>query len=650
MPFLDQAALLREGEYWVFAFAGDVTRLRDSKGVRYLARLLRNPGRELHALDLVMSDASAGEAALPAREQPWAPGSGEGVLLDPSTRDAYRRRLADLQEEVEEANAYHDPARAERAQQEIDDLVAELTGALGFGGGDRKTAADAERARQSVTRAVKGTVLRLGEAHPALGAPPALHGAHRGVLVLRPRSTRPDHLAGPSVTTDLIGRDAELAELDAALAEARRGEGGVVLVCGDAGIGKTALVESLVAMTAPTEVHVAWGRCWGGPGAAPYWPWAQVLRAVADIASDGDLVRRLGPGASDVVQLLPELAARLPALDPTPAAESLDARLRLFDAVAAFLGATATETGGLVVALDDLHDADEGSLQLLRTIVHGVRRVPLLVIGTYRVDEVARLPVHQQLLGLVSGAGRTLRLRGLDEDGVGALLARTATGADADTSRRVHDATDGNPFLVYEAARLLAHGRSDTVALPEEAHAIVRARLERLPADVRTLLAHAAVLGREFGLGTLAHLTGRPADDVLDSLAEAAAADVVEESALGQWTFVHALLQEALDDELDSARLTDLHRRAADALAPTGATARVALHRFKAGDPRAVEECAAAGRAAAVALAYEEAADWYERALAALEWSPRPRRSPPVRPARRPRRAHRQARLYRRGP
>ena len=426
------------------------------------------------------------------------------------------------------------------------------------------------------------------------------------------------------MTADLIGRDAELAELETALAEARRGDGGVVLVCGDAGIGKTALVESLVAMTAPTEVHVAWGRCWGGPAAAPYWPWAQVLRAVADIASDGDLVRRLGPGASDVVQLLPELAARLPALDPTAAAEGLDARLRLFDAVAAFLRTTATETGGLVVALDDLHDADEGSLQLIRTIVHGVRRVPLLVIGTYRVDEVARLPVHQQLLGLVSDVGRTLRLRGLDEDGVGALLARTATGADVDVSRRVHDATDGNPFLVYEAARLLAHGRSDTVALPEEAHAIVRARLERLPADVRTLLAHAAVLGREFGLGTLAQLTGRPADDVLDFLAEAAAADVVEESALGQWRFVHALLQEALDDELDSARLTDLHRRAADALAPTGATARVALHLFKAGDPRAVEECAAAGRVAAVALAYEEAADWYERALAALEWSPRP--------------------------
>ena len=424
--------------------------------------------------------------------------------------------------------------------------------------------------------------------------------------------------------TDLIGRNAELAELEAALAEARRGEGGVVLVCGDAGIGKTALVEALVATTAPTEVHVAWGRCWGGAGAAPFWPWVQVLRAVVDIASDGDLVRRLGPGAADVVQLLPEVATRLPALDPTPAAESPDARLRLFDAVAAFIGATSTETGGLVVALDDLHDADEGSLQLLQTIVHGLSRLPLLVVGTYRVDEVVRLPVHQRLLGLVSGAGRTIRLRGLDEEGVGALLARTATGADPDLTRRVHHATDGNPFLVYEAARLLAHGRSDTVVLPEEAHAIVRARLEGLPADVRALLADAAVLGREFGLGALAHLTSRPADDVLDSLAEAAAAGVVEEVSLSQWSFVHALLQEALDEELDPVRRTELHRRAADALEPNGAGAWVALHRFEAGDPRAVEECASAGRAAAVALAYEEAADWYERALAALGWLPLP--------------------------
>ncbi len=152
----------REGEYWTIVYAGAVCRLKDSRGLHYIAHLLRHPGREFHALDLT---AAVG----------GGPGRGDsgqrdtGPLLDTAAKDAYRRRLDELREELGEAERFNDAGHAARAREEIEALTEQLAGAVGLGGRDRVAAADAERARVAVTQGIKTAVRRVADGIPALG-------------------------------------------------------------------------------------------------------------------------------------------------------------------------------------------------------------------------------------------------------------------------------------------------------------------------------------------------------------------------------------------------------------------------------------------------------------------------------------------------
>jgi tetratricopeptide (TPR) repeat protein len=162
--------LSREGEYWCVCFAGQTTRLRDSKGLRYVARLLADPGRELHVLDLAVTEhADAGD------DQPLDRGaasalhsSDSGEILDARARGAYRRRLADIDDDIAEARQLHDTSRVEQAMAERDFLARELSRAVGLGGRDRRAGAASERARASVTRAIRHAMARIRTHHPVL--------------------------------------------------------------------------------------------------------------------------------------------------------------------------------------------------------------------------------------------------------------------------------------------------------------------------------------------------------------------------------------------------------------------------------------------------------------------------------------------------
>ena len=165
----------REGEYWSIGFDGDTFRLKDSKGLRYLAQLLGRPGRELLALELVTggvgSDAGADGVAEPRRRDAALHlSSGQtDAILDPEAKAAYRRRLEELQEELHEAEGWVDTERAARARGEMEFLAHELAGAVGLGGRDRRAPSDAERARVNVTKAIKAAMTKIGEHSPALG-------------------------------------------------------------------------------------------------------------------------------------------------------------------------------------------------------------------------------------------------------------------------------------------------------------------------------------------------------------------------------------------------------------------------------------------------------------------------------------------------
>ena len=161
----------REGDYWSVIFDGHTVRVRDLKGMRYLARLLADPGREYHVLDLVAAETGRGAQA-DSSQAPSLPRSAlgdAGEILDARAKDAYRRRLAEIDDDIEQARATGDAERAAQADAERDFLVRELSRAFGLSGRDRRAASASERARAGVTRAVRQAITRIGEHHPQLG-------------------------------------------------------------------------------------------------------------------------------------------------------------------------------------------------------------------------------------------------------------------------------------------------------------------------------------------------------------------------------------------------------------------------------------------------------------------------------------------------
>jgi CheY-like chemotaxis protein len=154
------AIFRREGEFWTVAFEGNAFRLKDAKGLQYIARLLGAAGHEVHVLDLLAPRGTSGER----------PVAGDaGPVLDAEAKREYRARLEELEAELREAEEWNDAERAARAKEERDVLAHELSAAVGLGGRDRKAASDTERARVNVTRAIKAAVERVATHSPALG-------------------------------------------------------------------------------------------------------------------------------------------------------------------------------------------------------------------------------------------------------------------------------------------------------------------------------------------------------------------------------------------------------------------------------------------------------------------------------------------------
>jgi tetratricopeptide (TPR) repeat protein len=438
---------------------------------------------------------------------------------------------------------------------------------------------------------------------------------------------------------ELIGRQVELAELTAALDDLQGGRGGLFLLTGDAGIGKTRLLEAVADAAEPTDAAVLWGRSWEGGGAPAYWPWSQVLRAV---------LRDLDPSASQgyppavmryVSELVPELAGGDGLARGSSATDIPGAREALFDAVATLIRVESAERP-LVLAFEDLHAADEASLRLLQFAARQLRSSPVLILGTYRDAEVRSAPAVHALLSAIGRQGRLITLSGLDEVGVKQLLEHTTKGVRlAADARAVHETTEGNPFFVQEVARLLLTERqlardlagSGRVPVPEEVHDLIRRRLHPLPPEAHEALQLASVLGRDFEIGVLSVVAGRSPDELLDILDVGAELAVVQNRGLGRWRFSHALLREALYDELDHRQRVVLHRRAGEAIEecagedPAGRAPQLAYHFFEAagaGDgARAVQYCSMAARQAMAAMAFEEAAVLNGRALDALALS-----------------------------
>ncbi len=407
-----------------------------------------------------------------------------------------------------------------------------------------------------------------------------------------------------------VGRARELARLAAAwdgvrAARTRR----LVLLAGEPGVGKTRLALRFArAAGADGAATVLLGRS-SEEALAAFEPFTEVLRHVG-----AEAARALaGPAAGELDRLLGDAHG--------DAAQDAGARHRLFAAVDDVLGGLA-ERRPLVLVLDDLHWADRPTLLLLGFVLRSSRPAPLLAIGTYRDTEMGRrTPLAGALADLRrDGGAERVALRGLEAGEVGELAAAwLGAGAAAGVAAAVHERTEGNAFYVEEVLRGLAE---HDPAVPESVRHAVGARLARLGPAADELLAVAAVLGQRVDAGLLQSVAQRPADEVETALDELLDAHLLRAGDERGFVFSHALVREAVDAELNPLRRARLHRRAAEALAAHGHDRHleeIAHHLSEAADPRAAEALRRAGERALAMLAYEEAAEFYARAIDALD-------------------------------
>ena len=412
-----------------------------------------------------------------------------------------------------------------------------------------------------------------------------------------PGGSRPEARAAGWSDGPLVGRDHLLDELTAAAHAAARGEGSVVLLTGEAGIGKTTVARA-VAQRVREQLAISWGACSPDNTAPPFWPW-RALVAVSSSERGDDAEQAVG----------------------APRYEQLSA-LR-----AELLGAVAAQPR--VHVIEDLQWADVASVLLLAHVAEAIADIPFLVLATVRTGE----PRSSQLEDAIDEVGRLSAVRALSalsDDDVGALLSASGTAPAADVVALVQARTGGNPLFVSELLRAVPRTEPEerrrillAENVPSRVSDLIARRLSRLPAAVADALVTAAVLGSEGDMATLAAAHHMQLDALLDLLDQARAAHVLDAATPGTWRFRHQLVRDAVYAGVTGGGRARRHAAVAELLAAEPATPpAVVAHHALAAQPlfdtdRAVALAARAGEAAFAHHAYEEAVAWFERALAA---------------------------------
>ena len=410
----------------------------------------------------------------------------------------------------------------------------------------------------------------------------------------------------------LVGRAREWADLRAAWHGAVSGRPHMVLIAGEAGIGKTRLAEELTAWAERQGVAVATSWCYA-PGNLAYAPIAAWLRG-----------RPLPPieplWLSEVARILPELLAERPDLAPPPPLAWEWQRHRLYDALARALPAD----GPLLLVIEDLQWCDAETLAWLHYFLHRAPQARFLVVGTMRPEEVAPESALAAILAALRREGQLaeIELTPLDAAETADLAAKAAGHPlGSDEAARLFRDTEGNPLFVVEMVRAgaLSGGLAGTArrALPPRVQAVIAARLTALSAPGRELLGVAAVVGREFTYSVLQRASGTSEEALVQALDELWQRRILREQGSEAYDFTHHTLRQVAYEELSTARRRLLHRRVAEALqALHGPAAEVAAHYAQAGlHERAVSAYHEAARAAAAVYANQEAMALYQLAL-----------------------------------
>ena len=421
----------------------------------------------------------------------------------------------------------------------------------------------------------------------------------------------------------VIGRADELARLEAALDRATGGTSSAVLVAGEAGVGKTRLVAEFAERAGRAGASILQGGCiLVGDGALPYAPVAEALRGLVRRTAGPDLDVAFGPGRAELARLVPDLG---PATEDSTSGLAIgSAQGRLFELLLGVLERLAAK-GPVVFVVEDLQWSDRSTRDLLGFLVRNLRHAPVLLVLTYRSDEMHR---RHPLLPFLAELGRAPGVERLDlapfDGAEAAAQLQAIAGRDLDRAfiESIHARTGGNAFFAEEllAAALDDDGRD----LPATLRDLLLARVAQLSEPTQEFLRVVSAAGGRVDPALLARALVMDADALYDALRESVGHQVLvpDPTAGGErYAFRHALLQEAVYDDLLPGERTRLHAAFARTLEAStvgdaGHAAELAYHWYAAHDlPRALHAAVAAGQAAETAYAYPEALAQYERAL-----------------------------------
>jgi serine/threonine protein kinase len=442
-----------------------------------------------------------------------------------------------------------------------------------------------------------------------------------------------------------VGREPELKQLQSAFDGAISGQGALMMVMGEPGIGKTALCEQLSTYVTLRGGRTLVGHCYEKDSLSlPYLAFVEALRSYVLSREPRDLREELGSGAPDVARIVSEIRERLK-VRLRPKKDPEEERYRLLQAVTEFL-INAAAVQPMLVVLEDLHDADKGTLGMLTHVSRNLAGARLLILGTYRDIEVDRShPLSAALAELrrASTYGRIL-LRGLNGDEVRRMLDSITQGSVPwGLAEVVHRQTEGNPLFVQEVVRYVSEeglitrkeGRwrltRDTpleMSIPEGLRDVIGKRLSLLSQECNQLLSVASIIGREFALETLKAVAGVNEDVFANALKEAVRLSVLEERSqrgLVRYRFTHAFFRQILYEEIIAPHRLKLHQQVARSLETLYAkrlkehAAELAEHFSHSTDPadlkKAVEYGELAAKRATDVYAYGEAVRLLEQAL-----------------------------------
>ena len=438
----------------------------------------------------------------------------------------------------------------------------------------------------------------------------------------------------------LIGREGALGDVRAVLARARGGTGSILLVAGEAGIGKSRLLRETAAEARERGFVVLSGSCFEADRAAPFAPLLDLVRAFSATASPAVAAHAFEPAAAELVRAFPELTSVFSDLAPLEALDPEHERRRLFHAVAETI-VRLGRTQPVLLTIEDVQWGDEASLDLLLHLARRIATQPVALALSYRSDEIG-----PPLARLLAELDRTrlateLDLARFSSDELSTMLGAIFEGGAPGGGflATIYELTEGNPFFVEEVLKALVsagdvarradgawHARPLTrVQAPRTAVEAVRRRLSALSVPARDVASMAAVSGRRFDFALLQTLTGHDERELLALIRELIAAQLVTEESPDRFAFRHALTREAIVGELLARERAALHRAVADALEGQGGPSEtyiesLAYHAYGARDwPRALAASARAAEHALALHAPREALAHLDRALAAAK-------------------------------